>query len=441
MKRTIRTALTAVALAMACLSAYSCQDKEDDFDISEDTGGRISQPRIKESYDKVLLFYECGFNSLYSDLREDMEDELESGYIPSLGDDDVLLVYSKFALNTSYAPVKSYLRRLYTDSSGQVQSDTLLTFSESVLATSSSTMQEVISYAKNTYHGTSFGMVFSSHGSGWLPAGYYNSPSSYEASHTSSLKLNSLEDVPQGTMSEDDPFAGFVRSIGQDVSTSSDDVEMTTSEFAEGISVHLDYLLFDMCFSGGVEVLYPLRNLADYVLCSPAEVLADGMYDYTKITDYLLKSDSPDLEGLAEDSFENYNSMTGTYRSSTVSLVRSSGMDNLADVCKSLTEKYRSELAALQWSSVQGYYRQNRHYFFDLEDMFAKAGASSSDLQTLSDAIDGCMVYCNATPQMLESFSIDTYSGLSMYLPCSGTTLLNSEYTNEAWNSAVGLVE
>ncbi len=296
---------------------------------------------------------------------------------------------------------------------------------------------------KSTFPAKSYGMVFSSHGSGWLPAGYYYSPYGFERDHGgSSRKLSkalNLYDIPQGTMA-DDPYAQMVRSIGQDEMYSGD-VEMDVTEFAEGIPFHLDYLLFDMCLSGGIEIAYALKDKADYLGISPAEVLAAGTYDYTKITQYLFKSPEADLQRLFKDSFDRYDKNTGDMRSSTVTLLRTNGLDNLATVCKALIDKYRNEIANAPARNIQGYFRENRHYFYDLEDIFAKSGAAESDLAALRSAIDACIVYRAATPYFLGTFAINTYSGLSMYLPCAGTPLLDSYYKNEPWNKAVELVK
>ncbi|MBQ8061206.1 MAG: hypothetical protein IJ205_04615, partial [Bacteroidales bacterium] len=173
---------------------------------------------------------------------------------------------------------------------------------------------------------------------------------------------------------------------------------------------------------------------------SPAEVLADGMYDYTKLLGFLFNGSTTDLRGLFVDSFEKYNKQSGQYRSATVTLVRSDGLERLASVCHDLFSKYSSAIAHAPVSQIQGYFRQNRHYFYDLEDTFAKCGASSEDMAALRNAIDGTIVYKNATPSFLNVFEINTYSGYSIYLPCAGTSLLDSYYKDEEWNKAVGLV-
>ena len=445
--KTISRIMCFTAVASAACFSQSC-GKDENFGISGKGEVNNPNPVARQAYvesRRVLLFYECGFNSLYSYLYDDVNTELDKGYIPSGNrNDDVLLVYSKLAASSSYGNVKSYLRRIYLDSSQKMVSDTLKTFSESTVAASASTMKEVLNYVKQTFPAKGYGMVFSSHGSGWLPAGYYYSPSAYEKAHEAAAAGRatmslSQAGIPEGTM-DDDPLAGMTRSLGQD-KMSSGDVEMTASEFASGIPYHLDYLLFDMCFSAGVEVVYTLKDAASYLGVSPAEVLADGMFDYTKITTYLLKSSTADLAGLFKDSFDRYDKQTGQYRSSTVTLVKTEGLSNLASVCKTLFEKYRTAIENAPSDNIQGYFRMDRHYFYDLEDLFEKCGASSEDLASLKSAIDGCVVYKNSTPTFLDVFYISTYSGFSVYLPCKGTTLLNTLYKQEPWNQATELVK
>ena len=433
----------------ASLALSSCDKNDPDLGIDGAEEGIHNNPlgnrKAMEETRNVLLFYECGFNSLYHDLRNDMEEELPAGFIPKGGrQDNVLLVFSKLADNLNYKDVPSYLRRVYKNADGEVVSDTLKTYAPSTVAASGETMQDVLGFVKASFPAKGYGMVYSSHGSGWLPNGYYNNPSEYEKNHRSGSrklsKAGQYYDIPEGSMETDDPYAFMVRSIGQD-KMSSGDRQMTVTEFAEGIPFHLDYLLFDMCYSGGIEVAYALRDKADFLGVSPAEVLADGMFNYATITDFLFRQGSPDLTGLFKDCFERYNRQTGDYRSSTVALIRSQGLDNLANVCGQLISNYSEAIANAPYTDIQRYYRQNRHYFFDLEDIFAQCGVSADEMSALHKALDDCVVYKAATPSFIHAFNITNYSGLSMYLPCAGTSLLNSIYMDEPWNKAVGLVK
>ena len=404
---------------------------------------------------KVLLFYECGVNNLTSYLKNNMdgtEKGLPAGYVPRESG-DVVLIYSRYSKGAfNYTPVESHLRRIYKKPNGKIVSDTLKTFGTETIAASSSTMRQVLTYVKDEFPAKGYGLVFSSHGSGWLPAGYYYSPSRFEDDHKGEVGTSRQGiaaqsvgqprlPVPEGDLPDTDPFYGMTRSIGQDyIKGSYYGHEMSVSEFADAIPYHLDYLLFDMCFSGGVEVAYGLKDKADYLGLSPAEVLGDGMFDYTKITSFLLDRTTPDLEGLLKDSFGMYDKQNGAYRSATINLVRTDGLDNLARVCSDLFREYSDTLSNAPTHLIQGYFRNDRHYFFDLMDTFRKCISNEEELRAVNDAIDRCVVYREATPQFLATFDITEYSGFSIYLPCAGTPLLDSYYKKEPWNKATGLV-
>jgi hypothetical protein len=87
-----------------------------------------------------------------------------------------------------------------------------------------------------------------------------------------------------------------------------------------------------------------------------------------------------------------------------------------------------------------------------LADILAKSGATADELRAVDEALEQCVVYKAATPEFMGSFSIKTFSGLSMFFPY--TKLYNSSeggyvhefalqqyYKTLKWNIATGLVE
>ena len=117
-----------------------------------------------------------------------------------------------------------------------------------------------------------------------------------------------------------------------------------------------------------------------------------------------------------------------------------SRLDALADVCTGLFEKYRQKLKEVNWRQVQGFFRYEKKYFFDLRDMLDKCGADAADLAELDRALDGCILYRAATDMILGSFRIDAFCGLSMYLPSAGNVELDYYYKTLDWNKVTGLV-
>ncbi|MCI1640252.1 MAG: clostripain-related cysteine peptidase [Bacteroidales bacterium] len=447
-------------LIIAAGVMFSCS-KDDDFHIKgtdsfsdqKDLGSRGTSPETR----KVLILYSAGYNSLSSYLAEDIED-LETGYLP--GDaryDDVILIFSKKTVSYgNYTTQTSpYLIRLYKDESGKAVMDTVLTMDSGTIASSTVTMKKVLTYIKENFPARSYGMIFSSHATGWLPPGYYSNSSYYESESYSpyatfsTIKESGEIPVPY-IMPQTDPLAPAVKSrsietksIGQDLLYKNGGYltyEINLKDIAAAIPMHFDYILFDACLMGGIETAYELKDVCSEIGFSQTEVLAEG-FDYSNITSYLLKEETPDPESVCRDYFEYYNAKSDQYRSATVSLVNCSGLDSLADVCKRIFEDNRAAIAALDPSEVQGYFRFDKHWFYDLKDIASKAGASQKELDDLQNALDYCILYKNATPSFIDSFDITSYSGLSMYLPCNGSSVLDNYYKLLAWNKTVNLVE
>ena len=76
----------------ASLALSSCDKNDPDLGIDGSEEGIHNNPhgnrKAMEETRNVLLFYECGFNSLYHDLRNDMEEELRRYGILPMGKED-----------------------------------------------------------------------------------------------------------------------------------------------------------------------------------------------------------------------------------------------------------------------------------------------------------------------------------------------------------------
>ena len=169
-------------------------------------------------------------------------------------------------------------------------------------------------------------------------------------------------------------------------------------------------------------------------------MLAEG-FDYHSVTSHLIGQDTPDPQAVCEDYFNQYIVQSGIYQSATISLIDCSKMEPLAEICAEMFEKYRLNIQNMPAVNVQRYFRSNQHWFYDLLDIIVNAGASENELQALQEALDHCIQYKAATESFMGSFDINTYSGLSMYLPSNGTAELDKFYKTLKWNQATSLVK
>lgn len=459
MKRVLSIAISRAAAALLAVSAVvSCMkpfEYGDGFGFIDPVEGTSDRP-VRTPTDlkrNVLLLYSAGHTTgIPKYLKEDIDD-LKTGWLPDgVGfSNDVVLVYTHLPKNVSgyswdYSSYNSpVLYRLYAGEDGTVVSDTLCVYPPETVSASAQQLNEVLSYVHEMFPAKGYGMIFSSHASGYLPNTFYNDPGNYiymESPAGRQTLSVSRPDVPQPVWMREGPM---VKSLGYDYFRPGDYVatyEMDLKDFAAAIPMKLDYLLFDACLMGGIEVAYELKGKCGKVGFSQAEVLAEG-FDYKTLTSHLL-GENPYPQGVCEDYFQQYDILYGNERSATVSLVDCDQLEPLAAVCRELFAKYRNSMNALRAGRVQRYYRYDCHWFYDLYDMVAVAGADSSELARLQEALDLCVDYKAATPEFLPysyGFSIDVFSGFSMYMPADGNVELDKYYRTLQWNKATLLVE
>lgn len=401
---------------------------------------------VDEESRKVLLLYSAGYNSLRNYLLDDIND-LKQGWLPGNGcNDDILLIYTHTteANNLYNKPTSPYLIRLYKNKEGKAVADTLKKYDAGVISSSRDQLNKVLTYARDNFPSGSYGMIFSSHATGYLPSGYYTNPNGYKFPSSRMKRSAAGVPVPVPYIEPDfDPSLPMVKSIGQDQvgpAGSRVSYEMELPDFAEAIPMKLDYIIFDACLMGGIEVAYELRGKCSLLGFSQAEVLAEGL-DYKTLTQHLLQKEKPYPEGVCADYFTQYDIQSGVNRSATISLVDCDRLDSLAGICRDLISTYREGLSAIDAYNVQRFYRGYKHWFYDLESIIREAGASEEEIGMLQDALDQCVVYKGHTPEFMCEFDIDVFSGFSMYLPCDGSPQLDKFYKTLQWNIDVGLVE
>ena len=400
----------------------------------DNSGKRIS--RVEGDIpERILIVYAAGHNNLSGYIRQNLKD-LKFGDIPKqAAKNDKVFIICRLPEGIGYNPTTpTYIINMYRSTNWQATFDTLKTFPSTVIS-SKETLNNTLTFIRDNYPAKSYGLLFSSHMTGWLPNGYYNNPNQYTSR---SLFRKAFDEYPE--------IEGpITKSLGGDTERKGKNLisyELDLKDFANALPMKFSYILFDACFAGGVEVLYELKDKADMLGVSPAEVLAEG-FNYRFLVTNLLNNAGANPEAVCRDYFEHYNNKEGAMRSATISLLKTSGAEKLAGICKTLAEKYKNELNNVEPNTIQRFYRYNRHWFYDLKDIFAKSGISEADLALLQEAIDGCVIYKAATPEFLlsnDGFKINTYSGMTMYLPNNGSAYLNKNYKDLKWNQATMIV-
>ena len=131
--------------------------------------------------------------------------------------------------------------------------------------------------------------------------------------------------------------------------------EIDIKDFAAAIPMKLDYLIFDACLMGCVEVAYELKDVCDKLVFSPTEVLTMG-FDYSTLSRNLFSWDSPDLEQVALDYFSLYDKKSGYERSASVSVVDCTRVGALAECFAAIVENHADRMLYVDRSKVQRYF-------------------------------------------------------------------------------------
>lgn len=442
-KAVLRTAavVAAVITVAACTDLY-----EEGFHING------SRPEIKRPENAILadtpnkrrvfVLFSFGYNNLSYDLKEDVEDMISSG-VPGYGfEEDVVLVLSQ---NTSKGynysqPAAPVLTHIYSRGE-EVIRDTLKIYADTTVAARKAVVKDVLTIANERFPAKSYGVLMSSHGTGWAPQGYCYSPPD-----KSSGMIFSLDSYGYDGPAKYHDERPLLKSIGSHYNGSAArSIEIEIPDLADAIPMHLDYILFDACFMGCVEVAYELKDKCDLMCFSQTEILSNGM-DYKNLLSVLFAEGGPDLKKCAENYFDMYKDQKASYmRSATISVVDCRKLEPLAEIVAKHASAIKTLASSNARASVQGYFqpRYSRYHgiFYDLEDIIKKSGASEDDMSQLADALNDCILCKFATKSFLDEFAINTHCGLSMYLQDSERTILNRYYKGLKWNQATGMIE
>ena len=455
-KNHIFSALTVMILAVTFL--FSCSPVDLEF-TSAPSPGRTEENetvRIPDDYRNVFIMYAMGFNNLRGYLTEDINDILSSPLMSSSR--DIIIILSHIAERSpgkAYdpsIPVSPTLTKISRNFDGTIQKDTLtvmtegFTIDENTVLASTETLKKSLEYIKENFSAKKYGLLLSSHGSGWTPSGYISNPDKFDNNNNDffSSSWQQKKRIPVYWREREDKIP--VKTIGVHNITTSSALEMEITDLADAIPFKLDYVIFDACFMGGIEVAYELRNVTDKIIFSQTEILADGM-DYKTMCSYLFAAGEPDLEGFCQRYYDYYNAKKGLNQSATISLIDCTKLEGLAQTTKELLTKYRNGLNTLQRTrGVQQYYQNNykrlHQWFYDFGDIIEKCGLSEEDSKILNESLSTVVKYKAATKRFMSDYDIKTHSGLSMYLPfTTGRDYLHSFYKTLEWNQAVDLIQ
>lgn len=347
--------------------------------------------------DRAVLIYMAADNNLSSQSYKNIE-SIKKGALDNLKGSRLLIYYDQQERNT-----KPELIEIYQEGN-QIKSRVRKEYSEHNSA-SIEVLSEVIKDAFRGDQSKSKGLILWSHGTAWLP-------------------------VDQRS---------WTRAFGQD---GNDEMEIYELKKALPDSF-FDFIIFDACFMGSVEVCYELKDKAKYILSSPTEIFAEGL-PYQLIVRDLFSGSSLEksLTSICETYFSYYQGKSGVYKHVSISLVKTEELPKLMSLCGQIT-RHTTNFFDVDIEGVQPmmYANSRTKILHDFRDFYSRI-ATTDELTSLDKLLNNIMVYKNSADYIYTnqitggtSFPMKKYSGLSTYVPRRTTPMLNQwYYENIDWS-------
>ena len=206
---------------------------------------------------------------------------------------------------------KPVLYQIKLRNDGQVERDTVCTYPNQY-STDPNVMSKVISDAYKQFPAEKYGLILSSHGGSWYNGGvevpdFLRTKSFGSEWHTETDKTHS--------------FTMYIPTIATALAS----VNAT-------IGKKLQYILFDSCLMGGVEVAYELKDVTNYFMASAASVWGIGM-PYNTTVKGLATMDETGLIAAGDAFYSYYSNAT-----CTMSLIDETEIEGLASAFKEMLE-------------------------------------------------------------------------------------------------------
>ncbi|MEG1635327.1 MAG: clostripain-related cysteine peptidase, partial [Rikenellaceae bacterium] len=290
------------------------------------------------------------------------------------------------------------------------------------------TLKAVIGDFKQLFPADNYGCIFWSHASAWLPKTFFND-ATQKATQFSLPKPSETADIINH------PLYNYIRHIEQPAQTKMFAQDgnnfMELEELEDAMKTNeFDFVIFDACYMGSIEVAYSMRNKSKWMLASPTEVLGNGI-QYKTLANHLfsLSTDYTQmLKSIADDYAKKYNE-------STMAIYDLSKVDKFTSEYKALMANITNKVGSSTPYNVQRYDRYDDHVLFDMVD-YVSTISNGRETANIQRIIDQVVVYKYSTP-MFMLIPMTHYSGVSTYIPFESYIHVTPFYKGLRWYNNV----
>ena len=370
----------------------------------------------------TLFVYLVADTNIKTDLRNNIKHMFKG--LSDMDKRATLLVYWDGGGSDTYFETSPCILKFETDGLGNVNGvasrDSMYTirqvadFAETVKSypsmksTDKSAMTAILKDMASFAPTDRYGFVAGSHGSAWL-----NSIYGYKAS----------------------------RAFGQD---GAGDFTITTPDMADAIEnagLHFDFLLFDACMMGTVEVCYDFREVVDYLIVSALDVPAPG-FPYQHMLSSLYEGEVSGYVDVCDTYVNYYRTYSGGWGS--MALVDCKQMEGLASAIKEQIAAHKDVIADYNPIGKLQHYGLNtsatgfKYVSFDMGQFISVLNDGVLP-ESFSAQLDKTILHktCleNTTYYRIEA---EKFCGLGMYIPLETRPNWNVYYETIDWYDAAG---
>lgn len=349
--------------------------------------------------DRTVLIYMAADNNLSTFAYNNIDLILKGAAAANLEGGNLLVYFDPIDRTPQ-------LLRITKGKDGKAVQTVVKTYEEQNSA-SADVLHTLIDEVLEDYPAQSYGLVLWSHGTAWFPSNIFSMLRSFAQDGSKVMEIDQLQ------------------------------VALPDKVF--------DFILFDACYMASTEVIYALRNKADYILASPTETMAYG-FPYEKILTPMFE-ETADLESICREFYTYYDQQDPYYnRSGTVSLSATAPMEKLAGIVKEIVKGKEETIYNLPINDMQHleHLTGTYHALYDLDDYISRL-ATPEQYVKFSQCLDEVVRYKQHTPSATYVYggltgtqvAIRHFSGHSIYVPQKALSSLNEWYKNTEWYKAV----
>jgi hypothetical protein len=206
---------------------------------------------------------------------------------------------------------------------------------------------------------------------------------------------------------------------------------MNLIELKHAIPVPLEFIMFDACLMGGIEVAYQLRDKAKYIIASPTETLVAG-FPYTEITPLLFAKviDYCEVTKTVTNYYENQ--IKDYLKSATLTAINTSQLEKLANFIRQSLDKKTITISEESYNPLI-YELSEPVLYYDFFNFVRQIMTDKNQLNQLKQIYSEIVISYEHTDFFLNDLALVNTTGLNFFIFPFYEEGLFAEYMQTDW--------